>query len=320
MAITMTQLRSFMAVVETGSITDAANELYVTQPSVSAAVAALSKELGVELTQRVGRNVELRPAGKAFAPYAAHVIGLLDQGKRAAGEAAAAVDRELRIAAVTTAAEHIVPPLMRDFSALHPELNLALEVGNREQVFRRVANHQLDVAIAGRPPPGGELAGEAFMENPIMLITAPDDPLASRRAVPVAELGERPWLLRERGSGTRLMTEEFLAAHDLQPQMLTLGSNGAIKQAARAGLGVSFQSRATTVLELEHGILGTVSVLEPLPRRQWFVLWPSKGPLLGHVEEFLKFVLSEPAKKQIERFWGVGALSEQRGKAAKRRR
>lgn len=316
----MTQLRSFMAVVETGSITEAANELYVTQPSVSAAVAALSKELGVELTQRVGRNVELRPAGKAFAPYAAHVIGLLDQGKRAAGEAAAAVDRELRIAAVTTAAEHIVPPLMRDFSALHPELNLALEVGNREQVFRRVANHQLDVAIAGRPPPGGELAGEAFMENPIMLITAPEDPLASRRAVPVAELGERPWLLRERGSGTRLMTEEFLAAHDLQPQLLTLGSNGAIKQAARAGLGVSFQSRATIALELEHGILGTVSVLEPLPRRQWFVLWPAKGPLLGHVEEFLAFVLSKPAKEQIERFWGVGDLSEQRGKAAKRRR
>ena len=105
-----------------------------------------------------------------------------------------------------------------------------------------------------------------------------------------------PWLLRERGSGTRLMTEEFLAAHDLQPQMLTLGSNGAIKQAARAGLGVAFQSRATTALELEHGILGTVSVLEPLPRRQWFVLWPSKGPLLGHVEEFLAFVLSKPAK------------------------
>ncbi|MDP9189861.1 MAG: LysR substrate-binding domain-containing protein, partial [Actinomycetota bacterium] len=192
-----------------------------------------------------------------------------------------------------------------------PELILRLEVGNRKHVFRQVANHQLDVAIGGRPPPGGELVGKAFMENPIMLITAPDDPLAHRRAVPVAELGERPWLLRERGSGTRMMTDEFLAHHELNPEMLTLGSNGAIKQAARAGLGVSFQSRATTALELAHGILGTVSVREPLPRRQWFALWPAKGPMLEHVEDFLDFVLSKAAKEHIERFWRVGEVGGQ---------
>ena len=305
--------------VETGSITEAADELYVTQPSVSAAVSALSKELGVELTERVGRNVELRPAGKAFAPYAAHVIGLLDQGRRAADEASTAGNRELRIAAVTTAAEHIVPPLVQEFSALRPELKVTLEVGNRDQVFRGVANHQLDVAIGGRPPPSGELAGESFMENPILLITAPDDPLTTRRAVPVAELGERPWLLREPGSGTRSMTDEFLAANELQPQMLTLGSNGAIKQAARAGLGVSFQSRATAALELTHGILGTISVREPLPRRQWFALWPSEGPLLDHVQDFLDFVLSKSAKEHIERFLQEGDVGErQAGQRAQR--
>ena len=84
MAITFTQLRSFLAVLETGSVTAAAEELYVTQPSVSAAVSALSKELGVELTNRMGRTVEPSAAGEAFAPYAADVIGLLDQGARAA--------------------------------------------------------------------------------------------------------------------------------------------------------------------------------------------------------------------------------------------
>src|ERR671914_373036 len=89
MAITMTQLRSFLAVVETGSVTAAAEELYVTQPSVSAAVSALSKEVGADLTVRLGRSVEPSAAGKAFAPYAAHVIGLLDQGGRAAREGVA---------------------------------------------------------------------------------------------------------------------------------------------------------------------------------------------------------------------------------------
>ena len=303
MAITLTQLRSFLAVLESGSVTAAAEELYVTQPSVSAAVSALSKELGVDLTERVGRSVEPSAAGRAFAPYAAHVIGLLDQGGRAAREAAGAAARELRIAAVTTAAEHIVPQLVQEFSARRPELTLTLDVGNRERVFRQVASHEADAAIGGRPPADGQLAGEAFLENPILLITAPGDPLARRRSVPVEELGERPWLLREPGSGTRSMTEEFLARHELKPPLLTMGSNGAIKQAARAGLGVSLQSQAATALELNNALLETISLREPLPNRQWFALWPSTGPLREPVREFLEFVTSAAAKRLVERSW-----------------
>jgi LysR family transcriptional regulator, low CO2-responsive transcriptional regulator len=303
MAITMTQLRSFLAVVETGSVTAAAEELYVTQPSVSAAVSALSKEVGADLTVRLGRSVEPSAAGKAFAPYAAHVIGLLDQGGRAAREAAGVAERELRIAAVTTAAEHIVPQLVQEFSARHPELALTLDVGNRQRVFREVAGHRVDAAVGGRPPGDGQLSGEPFLDNPILLITAPGDPLARRRSVPVEELGSRPWLLREPGSGTRAMTEEFLARHELQPRMLTLGSNGAIKQAARSGLGVSLQSRAATALELKNGLLGTIALREPLPNRQWFVLWPSTGPLREPVRQFLEFVTSPAAKQLVERSW-----------------
>jgi DNA-binding transcriptional LysR family regulator len=308
MAITLTQLRSFLAVLETGSVTAAAEELYVTQPSVSAAVSALSKELGVELTNRMGRSVEPTAAGEVFAPYAAHVIGLLDQGARAAREAAGAAALELRIAAVTTAAEHIVPQLVQEFSASHPELTLTLDVGNRQRVFREIASHTADVAIGGRPPPNGQLSSEPFLDNPILLITAPGDPLARRRSVPVGELGMRPWLLREPGSGTRTMTEEFLARHELSPRMLTLGSNGAIKQAARAGLGVSLQSRAATALELKHGLLDTISLREPLPRRQWFVLWPSVGPLREPVREFRDFVTSAAAKRLVERSWVAETL------------
>lgn len=306
MAITLTQLRSFVAVVETGSVTAAADQLHVTQPSVSAAVSALSNELGVELTQRAGRNVELKQAGKAFAPYAAHVIGLLEQGGRASREAAGAAERELRIAAVTTAAEHIVPPLVKEFATLRPDLTLTVEVGNREAVFRKVASHEADVAIGGRPPADGQLIGKPFMKNPILLITAPDDPLAQRGSVRVSKAGQRPWLLREPGSGTRMMTEEFLARNELRPQMLTMGSNGAIKQAARAGMGLALQSQAATALELEHGMIGVISLNEPLPEREWFALWSSTGPLLAPAEEFLDFAMSKEAKERIEQFWVSG--------------
>src|ERR671918_162139 len=272
MAVTVTQLRSFLAVVRTGSVTAAAEELVVSQPSVSAAVSALTRELGVELTERVGRNVRPSPAGAVFASYAADVVGLLDQGARAAREAADSAVTELRIGAVTTAGEHIAPQLVQAFAARHPEVTLSVDVGNRERVF----------------------------DNPIVIVTAPDDPLANGRRVRVEELGSRPWLLREEGSGTRSMTEEFLAGHDLHPPIRTLGSNGAIKQAARAGLGVSLQSRLATHLEVELGLLGTIHVDVPLPRRDWYVIRPAHGPVRPAVEQFLGFVHSGEAKVAVE--------------------
>ena len=298
MAVTVTQLRSFLAVVRTGSVTAAADELVVSQPSVSAAVTALARELGVDLTERVGRNIRPSPAGKAFATYAADVVGLLDQGARAAREAAQEAAAELRIGAVTTAGEHIAPQLVQAFAALHPDAEISVDVGNRERVFERLRTHQSDLAIGGRPPDDG-LVGRAFIDNPIVVVTAPDDPLATRSKVRVEELGSRPWLLREEGSGTRSMTEEFLAGHDLHPPVRTLGSNGAIKQAARAGLGVSLQSRLATQLEVELGLLGTIRVDVPLPSRQWYVIRPAHGPLRPVVEQFLAFAHTDEAKAAV---------------------
>src|ERR671930_526772 len=299
MAVTVTQLRSFLAVVRTGSVTAAAEELAVSQPSVSAAVSALTRELGVELTERVGRSVRPSSAGKAFAAYAADVIGLLDQGARAAREAADATATELRIGAFTTAGEHIAPQLMQAFAARHADVRLSVDVGNRERVFERLRTHRSDVAIGGRPPDDG-LVGERFLDNRIVVITAAEDPLAKARRVRVEQLGSRPWLLREEGSGTRSMTEEFLAGHDLHPPILTLGSNGAIKQAARAGLGVSLQSRLATHLELELGLLATIQVDVPLPRRQWYVIRPAHGPVRPAVEHFVSFVRSDEARTAVE--------------------
>jgi len=292
MAITLTQLRSFLAVFRTGSVTAAADELVVTQPSVSAAVSALSRELEVDLTEPVGRSIRPTAGGEAFAPYAADVIGLLDQGRRAALEAAETAAQELRIAAVTTAGEHIVPPLMEAFLALHPEIRLNLHVGNRQDVFERVRSHRSDLAIGGRPP-GEGVVGDPFLDNPVVIITSAADPLAARRSVSIEELARRPWLMREEGSGTRTMTEDFLAGHGVRPELLTLGSNGAIKQSARAGLGVAIQSRLAAQLELDLGLLATIDPAVSLPRRDWYLLRPEHGPVRPPVEQFLAFARRE---------------------------
>jgi LysR family transcriptional regulator, low CO2-responsive transcriptional regulator len=256
----VTQLTAFLAVVRGGSVTAAADALVVTQPSVSSAIAALGRELGCELFERAGRGIRLTEAGHAFKPYAEDVVGLLDDGRQAAREAGEVAARRMRIAAVTTAAESFVPPLMRGFTALHPDVELTLDVGNREYVFGRVLSHLADVAISGKPPADARLVAEPLLENHIACITGPDDPLVAAGPVAVRELADRAWLLREPGSGTRALGEQFLEDRGLRPNTLTLGSNGAIKQAARAGLGVSLLSRAAVETELTAGWLGEIAL------------------------------------------------------------
>jgi LysR family transcriptional regulator, low CO2-responsive transcriptional regulator len=300
MAVTLNQLSSFLAVAREGSVSGAAEKLVVTQPSISAAVSALSRELGVDLTERVGRGVGLTAAGKAFRPYAADVLGLIEQGRRAAREAADVSVRSLRIVAVATAAEFVVPALLRSFTTLHPEINLTLQVANRASLFDSVLEHEVDVAIAGRPPEDERIAGHAFLENEIALIAAPGDPLAGGRSVRPEELAKRVWLMREPGSGTRQLVTEFLSDHDLRPQTLTLGSNGAIKEAVRLGLGLSLQSRVAVEHELSSGTITEIHVRGGLPRREWFALHSATVPLRPAVELFLSFAFGPEARTAFE--------------------
>jgi LysR family transcriptional regulator, low CO2-responsive transcriptional regulator len=287
--MTVTQLRTLLAVIRGGSVTAAADELVVTQPSVSSALAALSRELGCDMFERSGRGIRLTASGAAFAPYAADVLGLLDQGRQAAQEAADATARKLQIIAVTTAAESFVPPLMRLFADQHPEIELTLAVGNREDVLERVLNHSADVAISGNPPTDDRLVAEPLAANEIVCITAPDDPAVGRGRLPASELAGRRWLLREPGSGTRTLNEQFLTNRGLDPATLTLGSNGAIKQAARAGLGVSLLSRAAVEAELASGWLGELKLKDGPAKRSWFVLRAAVGPVREPVEMFVAF-------------------------------
>jgi LysR family transcriptional regulator, low CO2-responsive transcriptional regulator len=290
MAITFTQLTAFLAVVRGGSVTAAADELVVTQPSVSAAVAALGRELECELFVRAGRGIRLTEAGRAFAPYAEDVVGLLKSGQSAAREAAAISAARLQIAAVTTAAESFVPGLMREFSEQHPRVELTLVVGNRETVLGGVLTHTVDVAIGGRPPRDERLSAHPFLANEIVCITAPEDPAAQGGPIEAAALADRPWLLREPGSGTRMLTERFLAQRGLAPRTLMLGSNGAIKQAARERLGVSLLSRAAVAAELETGWLGEIALSDGPETRPWYVLRSAVGPVRETVAQFIAFL------------------------------
>ncbi len=301
MAITVAQLRTFAAVGHTGSIKGAATELVVTQPSVSGAISALEREVGARLVERHGRGVRLTAAGEAFAPFASRILALMEEG-RAAAEAASGPDLQiLKIAAVNTAGEYIVPPLLKEFRRLHPEVDVRLEVGNRERVFRRLELRDADVGIGGAPPEGGELSGVPFLDNEHLVLASPEHPLSGRRRVPVEELGGETWLLRESGSGTRAFVTGILSEWGIKPSVMTIGSNGAIKQSVMAGLGISIQSRWAVSLELSAGLLTGLDVEAGMPRRRWHALYPAESGLRQSAGTFLRFLTDTTTKGRVFR-------------------
>ena len=300
MSITLTQLRSFLAVMRGGSVTAAADELVVTQPSVSAAVAALSRELGTPVTEREGRGIRPTAAGHGVRAVRRRrhrpARGGPPRGARgrAPRRPPAAPGRRDDRRRVLRPAAHA-----RVLARATTSIGLTLAVGNREQVLDLVLDHRADVAIGGRPPRDPRIQATPILPNDFVLITAPDDPHAGGGAVDAAELERRVWLLREPGSGTRVVNEEFLAAAGLEPQTLTLGSNGAIKQAARAGLGVAFISRAAVALELDNGLLAALPVRHRPASRRWYAMCSTVGPRRAAVERFMTFAASPAAREAL---------------------
>jgi DNA-binding transcriptional LysR family regulator len=288
--ITVTQLRAFLAVVRAGGVQAAAERLHVSQPSVSAASSALARELGVELLEREGRGVRLTEAGTAFEPYAAQVLGLLEQGRRAALEADRTRAARIRVVAVNTAGEYLLPPLIQAYRAVQPGAEILLEIGNREAMLERLRSHEADLGVGGQPP-GREVEGTPFLDNDLVVVG---------REAPAA-LGQATWLLREPGSGTRAATERFLAAQGLDPpELLTLGSNGAVKQALAIGLGVTLISVHAVRLELLQGRLVQIPAPGTPLERPWYVLLPRGIPTRPAVAAFRDFLHSASARAAID--------------------
>ena len=259
---TQSRLRTLVALAAAGSVRGAAARLTVTESAVSASIAALARELGVPLVEPVGRGLRLTPSGTVYARYARRVLGLLEEGAAAAAQELDPERGRLRLAAVTTAGEQLLPTLLTAFRRRYPGVALTLDVAPSEQVWDLITSHEADLVIAGRPPAGVEVRVVATRSNELIVVAAP--------AVAAAfDWSSTPWLLREEGSGTRVTVEAYLKSQDVAPPRLVLGSNGAVVAGAVAELGVSLVSRDAVTDQLADARL--VEVPSPgIPlRRPW---------------------------------------------------
>ena len=272
------QLRAFEAVARLGSVTGAAAELHVTQPTVSVQLRELATAVGEPLFEPAGRKLRLTQAGEALQQTVGEITSCWARFDSRLAEIRGLLRGRLRIAAVTTA-EYFVPDLVGPFAAAHPGVEIELAVENRDRVIERLGRAQDDLAVMMLPPSAIPLERVPILDNPLVVIAPAGHRLAGRR-IRLAQLAGERWLMREPGSGTRLVAEEHFANVGFTPDVaMSLGSNEAIKHAVAAGLGVAVVSQLV-VQPLSPAAAGpapsglVVLQVAGFPiRRRWSIVW-----------------------------------------------
>ncbi|WP_099039816.1 LysR family transcriptional regulator [Mycobacterium neglectum] len=284
---TNARLRALVELADAGSVRGAAERLVVTESSISSAVRALSNDIGIVLVDRHGRGVRLTPAGVRYVEYARRILGLHDEAIRAARGEADPENGSIRIAAVTSAGELLIPAALASFRAEHPGVVLNLEVAARNAIWPMLSRHEVDLVVAGRPPDDlrGALPVRAVSPNTLIMVGAP-------AVAEDFEPATATWLLREPGSGTRSTMTALLDELTIAPPRLVLGSHGAVVAAAVAGLGITLVSRQAVQRELDAGLLVELPVAGTPLNRPWHVV--SQTTATMSTELLIAHLLSHP--------------------------
>jgi molybdate transport repressor ModE-like protein len=291
--LTIRQLRALGAVHSMGSVTGAARWLNLTQPAVTLQLRNLEALAGLPLIQRTGDGMRLTDAGREVMALTERIEAALIDCEQALDMIAGRSGGRVSIGAVSTA-KYFVPYAIAAFSKRHPKIDIALKVGNREDIRQALRDYDLDVAIMGQPPPDVPVEKRLLGEHPHAIVATADHWLAKDSGLAVVDLTYETFIMRERGSGTRMLMEQFFQASDLLPKMgMEMDSNETIKQAVIAGLGVAFISLHTVASELADGRLVVLDVAGLPIMRQWYAVRRSDKTLLPPAQAMLEFLGEE---------------------------
>lgn len=295
--ITPQQLRAFEATARLGSVTQAAQALHVSQPTISVQLRELSQHVGERLFEPIGRQIRLTQAGEELYRTVRELTGCWQRFESRMAEINGLISGRLRLAAVTTA-EYFVPDLLGNFAQAHQGVEIELSIENRDRIVQRLTQGLDDLVVMMMPPRELALERLEFLVNPLVIIASAQH---SKRNQPIelADLADERWLMRESGSGTRMAAEQHFATLGFAPKVaMSLGSNEAIKHAVAAGLGVAVLSELAIHPPLwsSHEEIATplpLTVLQvngfPIMRR-WSVVWHKDQPLSVAARYFLQYL------------------------------
>ncbi|BAU41640.1 LysR family transcriptional regulator [Leptolyngbya sp. O-77] len=295
---TLHQLKVFEATARHGSFTRAAEELFLTQPTVSMQVKQLTKAIGLPLFEQVGKRLFLTDAGRELFSTCQDIFGKLEQLEMSIADLKGMKQGRLRLAVITTA-KYFLPRLLGPFCQKYPGVDISLTVTNHERVIERLGNNQDDLYVMSQLPENLDIVAHPFLDNPLVVIGPKTHPLAKEKNISLKRLAEETFIMREPGSGTRRAFQKLLDDHDLSVRVrLELGSNEAIKQAIAGGLGLAVLSSHTIAHDGSMGELMAFDVEGfPIPRK-WYVVHLSGKQLSVVASTFLDYL--QVAAAQME--------------------
>jgi LysR family transcriptional regulator, low CO2-responsive transcriptional regulator len=294
--LTLRQLRALATVQKTRSVTAAANQLHLTQPAVTLQLRNLQELAGLPLIQRTGDGMLLTDAGREVLTLCERVEAAIADCQTALEMITGKTAGRISIGAVSTA-KYFVPFAISGFSRLHPNLDIDLTIGNRQEIGAALGGYELDFAIMGRPPVGIDMNVHLIGDHPHVIIAPTTHRLARKSRLTLADLAGETFLMREPGSGTRGLMENLFETAGVRPKIgMAMSSNETIKQAVIAGLGIAFISAHTVATELDERRLVTLDVNGLPVVRQWFVLSRKDKVLMPPAQAMLEFLSAKGSR------------------------
>ena len=293
MHFTLQQLKLFEAVSRNNSYTRAAEELHLTQPAVSIQIKRLEEQCGLPIFESVGKKIFTTTAGKALYSASVDILNRSEELKNTIEELKGVVKGPLRLSVVTTS-KYFMPHLLGTFLNKYPEVEPKLVFTNRARVIQRLYDNEDDFVVMGQIPEDDKLETSPFLENILVPVAHYGHPLATKKNITLEKLVKERFLVREDGSGTRLVFDRLLEKNNLtvEPYM-ELGSSEAIKQGVMAGLGLAILSLHSLQLEQDAKKLIVLDVKGFPIKRRWFAVH-MKGKKLSLVAQtFHDFILTE---------------------------
>jgi len=300
MNVTIRQLKVFEAVARHSSFTRAAEELHLSQPAVSMQIKQLVEVSGHELFEQMGKKIFLTGAGEEMLRCSRTILGQLEETEQVLAEMSGIEGGRLSVAVATTV-NYFATKLLAEFNRKYSNIAISLEVTNREGLLEKLARNETDIVLMGQPPDNMDIEAVAFMSNPLVMIAPAGHPLAVPGHVSLGELAGETFLMREKGSGTRIALERFCSTEGVQLTGggMEMNSNEAIKQGVQAGLGLGVVSIHTVEAELESGRLELIQADNFPIQRQWYVV-NRKGKRLSTIARaFRDFVINESVKYRL---------------------
>lgn len=292
MSFTLHQLDVFAEVAKHKSMTKAAEKLFMSQPAVSIQVKKLQDHFDIDLFEVIRKELFLTEAGERLYEAQKNIRKEVDSMEMAVSEIKGLLKGTLNLAVVSTA-KYFMPYILGAYRSKYENIRISLKVTDRNEVKELLRKNLCDLAVFSELPEELDLQAVEFLSNPLVMASAPDHPLAKKKGIKFKELEDYPFLIREPGSGTRMVMQSLIDKHSINPDMvMEMGTNEAVKQAIMAGIGISLISKYSMTLEESVGKISILDI-ENLPYvNHWKLVYPKGKRLSPAAQNFIDFTVN----------------------------